>query len=115
VTVVDEKDLKRRPLPGTVVDGTAAPLGDGHNLLVDVKGREVREVDSRGSVVRGFRASDVRAAVRLPSGNLMALIEGNKCSFLREVDRDGKVVWQVRGGREPRSLAVCLPLVGLGF
>jgi hypothetical protein len=112
---MDEKNFKQRPLPGTSVNGTAWPLGDGHCLVVDVTSREGREVDSRGEVVRRMAASDVRGVVRLVSGDLVALVEGNNCSFLREANAGGKVVWELKGPAQPRSLAACLPLIGLGF
>jgi hypothetical protein len=82
---------------------------------VDQKGQEAREVDSRGKVVREFHATGVQAAVRMGPDNVAVLSAGNKCNLLQELAPGGRVVWQANGLEAPRSLAVCLPLVGLGL
>jgi hypothetical protein len=130
---IDEKDgRERRQVEGTAGATRYAPLGDGHWLEVGAKPGEAREVDSHGRVVWKYRPErGVVAAVRLPGGNRVVFgsgegggpfprgagspFPGGVDSLLQEVGPGGEVVWRAKGEEGPRSLAVCLPLVGLGF
>ncbi len=116
---VDQKDSKERTVPGSYGSKarTVTPLGDGDCLVVDHKAKEARKVDVRGRVVWQYRSADrIQAAVRLPGGNAVVLCQdpGAK-GLLQEVSQGSEVLWRARGGELPRSLAVCFPLVALGF
>lgn len=123
---IDEKECKERgQVKGTAGATPYALLGDGHLLEVRAKGGEFREVDSRGRVVWEYRPErGMRAAVRLLGGNWVVfgwgeggspVVPGSSVGLLQEVAPGGEVVWRAKGSGAPRSLAVCLPLVGLGF
>jgi hypothetical protein len=53
----------------------------------------VVEYDDRGKELWSVEAKSCWAAIRLKNGN--TLISGNQNGYVREVDREGKVVWEI--------------------
>jgi hypothetical protein len=83
----------------------ARRLANGHYLVCHYGGKEVREYDADGKVVRTIPApGGPHSAARLPNGNTLVACGDMKCDEgprVFEVDPAGKTVWQVRDGDLP--------------
>ncbi len=81
----------------------ARRLDNGNYLVAHYGEQVVREYDPHGKPLRDIPAiGGPHSAVRLPNGNtLIACGDRKDGSRVFEVDRDGKVVWQVQGDELP--------------
>jgi Mal s 1 allergenic protein-like len=66
---------------------------DGHFLVAHLDLGKVVEYDQRGQEIWSVPAPSAWAAVRLKNGNI--LISGNQHGYVREVNRQGSVVWEI--------------------
>jgi hypothetical protein len=66
---------------------------DGHFLVAHLDLGKVVEYDANGMEVWSVAAPSAWAAVRLKNGN--TLISGNQHGYVREVNRQGDVVWEL--------------------
>jgi PQQ-like domain len=65
---------------------------DGTFLIAHMDMNKVVEYDEKGKVLWTVEALSPWAAVRLKNGN--TLISGNQHGYLREVNKEGKIVWE---------------------
>ncbi len=66
---------------------------DGHFLVAHLDLGKVVEYDTRGKELWSVPAPSAWAAVRLKNGN--TLISGNQHGYVREVNRQGEIVWEI--------------------
>jgi len=66
---------------------------DGHFLVAHMDLGKVVEYDKNGKELWSVAAPSAWAAVRLKNGN--TLISGNQHGYVREVNREGQIVWEI--------------------
>ena len=88
---------------GHVYMRNARRLANGHYLVTHYGEQVVREYDAEGKVTREIPAvGGPHSVARLPNGNTMVSCGDRKGgSRVFEVDKDGKVVWEVKDGDLP--------------
>lgn len=81
----------------------ARVLANGHYLVGHYGAEVVREYSSDGKILRQIAApGGPHSVIRLPDGNtLIACGDLKKTAMVFEVDRDGKIVWQIKHDELP--------------
>ena len=83
----------------------ARVLPNGHYLVAHYGEQIVKEYDADGKVVREISApGGPHSCVQLANGNIMIATGDMKCKEgprVFEVDKDGKVVWEIKNGDLP--------------
>jgi hypothetical protein len=77
---------------------------DGTFLIAQMDMNKVNEYDTTGKLIWSVDSPSPWAAVRLKSGN--TLISGNGNGFVREVDKQGNIVWEYSRADAPAWLKI---------
>ncbi len=77
---------------------------DGTFLIAQMDMNKVNEYDTAGKVIWSVDSPSPWAAIRLKNGN--TLISGNSNGFVREVNKEGKTVWEYTRADAPAWLKI---------
>jgi len=72
----------------------ARKLANGHYLVGQYADAVVREYDTAGKIVRDIPQKNAFGGIRLPNGN--TLLSTGDAHRIVEVDKDAKVVWEIK-------------------